>query len=254
MVNKIQNQVFNNFLMLLNFLFISFMAPLISDSFTHLLKDTHNQDIKLGSLIILISLLETFAFFTKLQYVKKRLQKEKIKQRENNYLFFLWIGHFSVSLATFFLIGRAFHIDIINSKSWIYALLIMLIAIKEIAILWQLIDLKEITKSSHIKTPKLAEGIADIILMLFLWIVYTLYRNSLLLGNNNLSRDNTTEFIFNLLLISILFLLIYFPVRIPYIIEKRAHIRNQTDEVFFWLPVFFFLVGNVMSLTNFLQR
>ncbi len=233
---------------LLAAIYFTFIAPIVSR--TSIEAFTTNNTFKwLGTFIIIISLLEIYAFPKKMKLVMKIAidNKKDLGALAGS----LWYFHFGISVFSMFFIFDTFGCSEVSIKEGLYPtwfiFLIFIVSIKEILLLIPLFTEKAIDDSQYFNLKK-SEWFYDLVLVLYSWFGLTILWTGTLLGDKDMHKENIGEYIINIILASTLFLMYYFPLRIPYLVEEIALIKTRKDKALFIFSILIVLVSVISKL------
>lgn len=227
--------------------YFAFLSPLIVKASLESIHGKNSFIPWLGIALIIISVLEVYAFPKKMKYVQKSINVNKSESGINSMI--LWFLHMVVSIVIFFMTLSAFgyNIDELGDNTW-FALVIFAIVIKELYLLISIMGLDDKNENlTKYKRPNKKEWILDLILLIYAWLAYTVTWGSIS-ANGNMDKDNVPMYIVNLFAASMLFLIFYLPLRIPYLIEETAQFKSDGDWLKFTFSIVIVLAAAVFSL------
>jgi len=202
------------------------IANLIADAATNTATQSPKPTLALllvSAAILLVTLLELYAFPKKMAYVKKSIQKTNEDAELGGVI--LWMFHAVVSIimvfAAFKTVEYSQDISFIDNP-WM-SVIIFAVVIKELYLLFSIFDYEEDAQPK--KLPKTPEWKTDVMLTAYTWIAYTTVWLSII-RDAPMERENPPMFILNLVVASILFLILYLPIQIPYFIEATSKDRK----------------------------
>ncbi|MEC5126815.1 hypothetical protein VSU19_08645 [Verrucomicrobiales bacterium BCK34] len=220
------------------------LGPLVVEAADKAMRVPDSRVHWLGFLIIGISLAEVYAFPAKLRFVRTAAREYGDSTGAG---FILWMFHAVISIILLFLAAGAFGVKISESSgsempTWL-ALLFPVIVIKELVFLgflmWDKSDTGESTKSepepeadARYERPNRREWLLDLILLSYACIAYSATWGAITI-NLSLEKENPVMLVVNLFVSSLLFLIFYLPLRIPYWLEEIAQTKTQAD----WLKL-----------------
>lgn len=221
-------------------LYFVFLAPIIVDAANLAMRDPEAKVIWLGVLLALISLAEVWALPVKLRFVNQAVRDNGGAAGK---AFYLWMFHTVISVILLFLVAGSFGVKITGDDSdslpWWLSALIFVTVIKELVFLgflWSGSDGEAVVNPKYAR-PKKREWIADAILVVYACVAYSATWSTITRGMG-LEPEDPVMFVVNLFVASLLFLIFYLPLRIPYWIEEMAQVKTRGD----WLR----LVGSVL--------
>lgn len=213
-----------------------FLSPIILNASVQNINNKESFIPWLGITIIILSVLEVYAFPKKMKFVHHAVlsQGRKIKS-----VLVLWMFHALVSIVIFMMSLSAFGYEMPNKDNdkefdWWVGILFFVIVIKELYLLASLIggnnEDKELEKKYS--RPNNKEWFIDIILLAYACISYTICWETMV-QNMDTSEQNIIMQIVYLFVMSILFFVFYLPLRIPYYVEEIALFKNSRDLLLF---------------------
>jgi hypothetical protein len=204
----------------------------------------------LGVAIILISFLEMYAFPKKMKYVHYAI---KSHGGEAPMGFMLWMFHAMISLILMMMTYSAFGSHISPDESgesqmspWMGAVFFMTV-IKELYLLFCMMGMNDGLPPDEYARPNKREWVLDLILMAYACIVYSVTWETISYGMD-MEQHDTPMFILNLVISSMLFLMFYMPLRIPYYLEELAHLETDKDFLLFIGSVLLVLIPAIRAL------
>lgn len=231
------------------------LGPLVVEAADETMRVADSKVYWLGFLIIGISLAEVYAFPAKLRFVRAAAREYGDSIGAG---FILWMFHAVISIILLFLAAGAFGVEISESSgsempSWL-SLLIPLIVIKELVFLgflmWDKNDSGESAepeRDARYERPKKREWIIDLILLSYACIAYSATWGAITM-NLSLERENPAMFVVNLFVSSLLFLIFYLPLRIPYWLEEIAQTKTQADWLKLTASILLVLIPTIARL------
>jgi len=224
----------------LSALYFGFFSPYIFEISLQTVKRERVFYPWLGIILIVFIVLETYAFPKKMKLVKSRL---KARQNDVGMGVVLWVFHTVISVSTVFVIFKSFGTDIKKSPT-AFGFLIFIMIIKELYLLmFIIIDDDEEKKK---KNDRNEWGI-DLILLFYSWLSYTVIWKTIA-HTGDMQKDNTGMYILNIIIVSIMFLIFYMPLRIPYYTEEVSRLKTGKDRLKFTLSIFIVLISVIVSL------
>lgn len=208
------------------------LAPKVVDAGDFAMRGGPGTVVWLGILLITISLLEIYAFPTKMRFVREAAG-EQGDQPGNG--FWLWMFHCVISVILLFLIAGSFGVRIEGEDSempgWLGAL-IPVVVIKELIFLGFVFSMKEKKEDRkpdpRYRRPSGKEWLVDLILVCYACIVWSATWGAITEGMS-MEREDPVMFVVNLFVSSLLFLIFYLPLRIPYWLEEMAQVKTAAD-------------------------
>jgi hypothetical protein len=234
---------------LLSALYFLFLAPLLQTSTIASIKGEPPTAVPwLGWLLILISILEVYAFPLKMCYVQAAVKNHQEKFGNG---IFLWMFHAVISILLMFTAFQAFGFDFIGEEKelpWWMMGLIFATVIKELYFMGTMMGLKtEEQLQQKYGRPNRKEWLVDLILLVYACIAYTACWQSLSYGMD-MEKDNMVMYIVNCFVAGLLFLIFYLPLRIPYHLEETAQLKTAWGWLKFIGPIVLIMVIVVLSL------
>ncbi|MBL9160638.1 MAG: hypothetical protein JNJ70_24365 [Verrucomicrobiales bacterium] len=203
----------------------------------------------LGVLLILLMLLEVRSLPAKLKIVHVALRDQRTGDATSAGVFFLWMFHAVISILVFLQAMAAFGAEPVAKDGsgdlpvWMGAL-VFLVVIKELYLLgpiWLTNGAKSPAKL-HAR-PRPEEGFHDLVLVSYACLAYSLVSG--LMEQQPLPRGEPLALVVNVFAASVVFLIFYLPMRIPYQIEEWAAVRSRGD---FWRWVLSILAALVPAV------
>ncbi len=194
----------------------------------------------LGVVLVVVSILEIYAFPEKMKYVH-RAAKEHGEQIGTGW--FLWMFHMAISVLMAMLVFESFGFEIPDPDNsdekmsgWMM-LVIFIVVIKELYFLFCIMGLHgDDDPLEGYERPNKKEWILDLILLAYACIAYTTTWESIASGVN-MEKGNTAIYVVNLFGAGILFLMFYLPIRIPYYLEEMSQLKTNGDILKFLLGI-----------------
>ena len=202
-----------------------------------------------GVLLLIISIAETYAFPKKMKYVHKAIQDHHDVFGNG---FFLWMFHTVISILITFSALASFGYDIspdsVNQPSNIVLFLPFFIVIKELYLLFTMMGMHDENDSLEAyKRPNQKEWVLDLILLSYACLAYTATWSTFT-ANMSMERDNMAMYMLNCVVASILFLIFYMPLRIPYYLEEIAQLKTNKEVFRFVLSILLVLISVITHL------
>lgn len=226
------------------------ISPHVLEASVATMGDTREFIPWLGFTLIMISLLEIYAFPKKMKYVHRAVMEQGDEIKSG---FFLWMFHAVISMIITFTILESFGYNVVaeegkQDQPWWMMPLIFGVVIKELVLLFTIIGLHESTdKLEAYKRPNKTEWIVDLILLVYACLVYTVTWENIA-STVPMEKHNTPMYIVNLVAASLLFLIFYLPIRIPYYLEEMAQIYTLKDAAKFIFGILVVLISVVVAL------
>jgi len=227
------------------------IAPVVQEISIHNIKDENSFFPWLGIALLIISLLELYAFPKKMNYVHKAVLDHNGEMGSG---MILWMFHTVISIIVLFSMLEAFGIEITTEDGpnrdphWLALLMPIVVVIKELYLLMFIMgrddNNKELVKY---KRPNKKEWQLDLILLAYTCLVYTVTWNTIT-NNMVMEEHNLPMYIINIIIASILFLVFYMPLRIPYFIEEMALLKTDKDVFKFIASILLVLISAIASL------
>ena len=209
-----------------------FLAPTVVEASGQALRDPEARVIWLGILLSLTSLAEVYAFPVKMRFVKQAIRD---RGDSRGHAFYLWMFHAVISVIILFVIAGSFGIKVAGTEGqeplpWWLAALLPVIVLKELfflGCLWSGSAESDAAAPKYVR-PALREWIADGILLVYASVGYSATWSAITKGLE-MEWGDPVMLVVNLFVASLLFLLFYLPLRIPYWIEELAQIHSPRD-------------------------
>lgn len=228
-----------------------FISPFVKEATVSAIHDEGIFIPWLGIALITISLLEIYAFPKKMKYVHRAAMKhgEEIKSG-----FVLWMFHAVISIVITFTALESFGYNVVPEEGvesepsgWL-ALLMFAVVIKELYLLFTIIGLHEgINQLEEHQRPNKKEWIIDLILLVYACLAYTATWEAIT-DNMDMDKHNTVMYIVNLFGASIMFLIFYMPLRIPYHLEEMVQLKTIQDVLKFFFGILVVLASVLVNL------
>lgn len=207
------------------------LAPLIVSTADAVMRQPGVTAVWLGVLILAISLAELWAFPVKMRFVNQAVRTHGDSAGS---AFMLWLFHAVISVILVMLIAECFGAEIgegDDSTTWM-AIVMPIVVIKELVFLFVLMagiddDSEPLPRYTR---PQRREWLADAILVVYACVVYSASWGSIM-SNADLEPHNLPMYVLNLFVASLLFLIFYLPLRIPYWIEELAQVDSTGDRL-----------------------
>lgn len=190
----------------------------------------------LGVLLLLASLLEVRALPEKLRFVHFAIRDRKPGDGGSIALFFLWMFHAVISVLVVVLAAREFGADVDTRDGtpdfpmWLSALM-PVVVIKELYLLITIWGPGRELPASRYARPRSAERFHDAVLIAYACLAYSVTWG--MVSENALGGSNPMETAVNTLAASLLFLMFYLPMRIPYLLEEWSFLETRADRLRF---------------------
>ncbi len=200
-----------------------------------------------GFVLIAISILEIYAFPKKMKYVHLAIQERGGNSGSG---FLLWMFHAVISILLVMMALQSFGYDISpenDSTPWWMMLLLFATVIKELFFLFFIWGIEENISKKKYKRPNKKEWILDLILLAYMCIAYSVTWETITY-NTPMEKDNLVMYILNIVVASMLFLMFYMPLRIPYLLEEMAGIKTTKDVLIFISSILLVLVPVIAAL------
>jgi len=252
------NRIILNLLIAVYFWFIS---PIFGHNISDIMNGIQvsrfeSINIYFGIALITIQVLETYAFFKKMKYVRRSILERKPKLSLENIedleasAMVLCFFHMVVSMVMLFaaaaLMGA--NMDVIFDENLWFIALSFFIVIKEIILLMSLIGLQENDENlEEYKRPNSREWKIDLILFFYSCLAYTATWGSISV-NTPMNKENPPMYALNLFVAATLFLMFYMPIRIPYFIEGLSRKDDEKDLFKFLAPLGLVVLSVIFSL------
>ncbi|PIX62632.1 hypothetical protein CO057_02690 [Candidatus Uhrbacteria bacterium CG_4_9_14_0_2_um_filter_41_50] len=183
------------------------------------------SNIFLGILIFAVLIAEVLGLAWKLPQVYARATK---KSEEASWVMIVWFAHMIVGMILSMLAFQAVGLDHdLNQTAFI---IIMLLSVVRELVILVIVSSSEPAKIE--KPPK--ELAADIMLLVFACVAYTAVWEAMSSDLAGLYRQNPAgEATVSLIIMTILFVMFFFPTRLSYLIEDWLFIKTKRDK-FWW--------------------
>ncbi len=237
-------------ILLFNFIFIFYVwlfQPYVL-TLTNLVINNSGTNPTLGVLILAILFLEIWAFRTKLTVVLKRVLDSSNKIHRLIYLFLfahVFVGFFLLAVCL-----ESFGLSI-NDKS-VGKIFYFILICREIPFFYFLHHSKRLRISKNLV---LKENLADIALLIYACIAYTVVWESLgltgVFSHINFPAYTGLEILILsvfALIFAIFVLLIFLSFRLPYLIEELASVGSIQEKIYFYSSLFLAFVAMVFPL------
>ena len=231
-------------------LYFVLLAPGVAEVAGAAVKDPVAEPVWLGVVLIAISLLEIYAYPVKMRIVRRAIRHHG--DDAGNSAVYLWMFHAVLSIIIVFTAASAFGVKIggegeSQEMPWWLSLIIVVTVLKELAFLMFTLGSGDDLPEGIYDRPKAKERIVDIILVVYACLGYTAIWGAIT-KDLEMQRHNLPMYMINLVLACLMFLIFYLPLRIPYVVEERAQIKNSTDELKFWGSVLLVMIPTVWAL------
>jgi MFS family permease len=202
----------------------------------------------IGLILIVLSAMEVYAFPKKINLIKKLFKDTKEEIGDSTMI--LWIFHLTISVVALLIILSSFGYNIDNKTNtpFLIIFLIFMVIIKEIYFLMIIIDDNTISKNTYRKLKE-KEWIYDIVLVVYSWFAFSIMWTAVSkTGDNDMHRENTGIYILNLIIVSFIFLIMYLPVRIPYLLEEKIKLNTTSDYIKFAASILMVLIAALINI------
>lgn len=225
-------------------LYFFLLAPLVMEASARNFEKGPAFIPWLGVALIIISLLEIYAFPRKMKYVHKAVQEEG---KTVNSGFTLWMFHAVISIIILFMSVEAFGYEIAgengeNTMPWWMAILIPAVVIKELYLLFTIIGVDPEENLDAYQRPNKKEWKLDLILILYACLAYTVTWQTIT-QNMDMEKHNLPMYIMNLFLATLMFLIFYLPIRIPYFLEEITQMDTTKEWMRFIIPLLITIIA-----------
>ncbi len=221
-----------------------FLEPFITEISVETFHNEQAFSPWFGTALIFIFFLEIYAFPKKMKYVHKTVMDQG---KKINHGIILWMFHTVISISFMFMIFESFGFSP-GDLTWWMSMLLFIVIIKELYFLFSMIGLHDETDTlEKYKRPNKKEWLIDLILILYACMAYTVTWQTIL-NNTNMEKHNLPMYILNIFITSLLFLMFYMPLRIPYYLEEITQLKTNKDIVKFILSIFLVLISAISAL------
>lgn len=191
------------------------------------------KDYALGSILFIIIIIDFTGCALKIPPVIRRLwphgdSNEKggtlPPKRFNSFDVIIWALRTVISLSMLMFLAKAFHID--QHENLMFGLMI-LIVIKELVVFFMLF-LTNFSHTDRLHPLRLAirELCGDICILIYSFVAYTATIDLIFSRSGQITDHNIALTILNIVAASLLFLLLYLPLRFIYIFEERRELKR----------------------------
>lgn len=206
----------------------------------------------LGALLALVMILEIYSLPEKLKFVHFAIRERREGDASSVGLFFLWMFHTVISILVLFHAANAFGANVFDREKgsempgWL-GVLVFLVVIKELYLLFPiwLSDGANLPAERYAR-PKRREWFHDLVLVSYACLAYSLTWG--IMADTPLQREHPVMWVVNTLVASLLFLIFYLPMRIPYQVEEWAGIKTGGDLLRWVLSILAALVPAIWAL------
>lgn len=203
------------------------------------LEEENRSAAWLGFLIILVSLLEIYAFPIKMRYIREAIREHGDDGASG---FVLWMFHAVVSIILVFVVSATFGQPVISGQesepsAWVMVTFFVVV-IKELGLLLCLFVPAGGSPEPAYARPNRREKVVDLILLGYAFVVHCVVWGTI--SRMDLQPGEPVMFVVNLFAASLVFLMLFLPLRIPYWIEEMARAKTVQD----WL----ILAGSVLAV------
>ncbi len=211
------------------------LAPIVIDAANHSVQgDKTIAAPWLGVLLIVLSVAEAWALPRKMAQVNRTLSTQNTDP--GNVPIFLWVFHTLIGVVTIFMALETFGFDFdtIDSQSpqWWLVGIFLLVVLKEIYLLLTFIGTDQDASNNAPPTPKehkLALG-ADLVMVAHTCVLYTVVWQSGL-EQSGYVGENLAITLLNALAMSLVFFILYLPLRIPYFVQEICFAKTLTQKI-----------------------
>jgi len=236
-------------------LYFLFFSPLVIATVRSGLGDDSGEGASgfwLGILLLLAMGAEIWALPEKLKFVRTAMRQRNPELGTSTGLIYLWIFHATVTIILLAIAARELGADVLKKgedqdlPGW-FLTLIILSVLKELYLLfamWGMFDGNEI--HPRYVRPKKREWVCDILLIFYACLAYSCTWG--MVSETSLERSHPVMLVINIVASSLIFLIFYLPMRIPYLQEEWSEMKGAGD-FFRWLfSLLMALVPAVWSL------
>jgi hypothetical protein len=230
-------------------LYFAFLSPYVLEASIRNFEKGPTQIHWLGFALIIISILEVYAFPKKMKYVHKAIMDHGGHAVS---VFYLWMLHAVISIIILFMIVESFGYEIVSetgqdSMPWWMSILLPGVVLKELYLLFTIIGTHDETDALEAyDRPNNKEWILDLILLSYACLAYTVTWETIT-NKMQLKDEVLLMYVVNLILMAIIFLICYLPIRIPYFIEELNQLKTNKDRFKFVISILMALVAAVSN-------
>jgi hypothetical protein len=207
----------------------------------------------LGGLLLLAMILEVRALPEKMKFVNFAIRGRRQGDASSGGLFFLWMFHAVISILVLFHAVRQFGVEISPKEGstdlpvWLSALM-PLIVIKELYLLTAIwLGKGHDLPAGRYTRPNPREGFCDFVLIAYACLAYSVTWG--MISGAPLDPANPGRMLVNGFAATLLFLIFYLPMRIPYFLEEWTAIETRRDRFRFLGSLLLALIPALWSLT-----
>jgi len=228
-------------------------APEVAETASSAMKDPDASPVWLGVVLIVLNLLEVYAFPVKVQTVRQVIRDQGGKAKGSGGAIFVRMFHAVLSVIVVFTAAGAFGLKIGEGEGetmelpWWMSLIIVTTVIKELAFLMCILGVSEEDGGKKSTRSMAKERFVDFILLAYSCIGFTAVWGAIT-TDMEMQRQVPVMYVINLILACLMFLIFYLPFRIPYLMEERALIKGTRDEARFWILILVVMIPAVWVL------
>lgn len=227
-----------------------FFAEHIVEAADAAMRDHEARIPWLGVLLTCVCLAEVWAFPVKMRFINEAIRDNGDSAGR---AFYLWMFHTVISVVLIFMIFGCFGVKITKGAAenlpWWMQIAFPVVVAKELVFLgfmWISPGEKSAPNPKYSR-PKLREWFADAVLVVYACIAYSATWGAITKGMG-IDRSHPASLILDVFLCSILFLIFYLPLRIPYWVEEMAQVNSRRDAARLVGSVLVVLVPVLISL------
>jgi len=224
------------------------VAPVVVRAGDRAMRYPEATVIWFGVAILVISLLEVYAFPRKMRFVARAAHDRGDTMEAG---FWLWMFHTVISVILVFQVAGAFGVKVgegeDDSMPWWLGLLIFVVVIKELVFLGFILVGDDKPPPERYARPNRKEWPLDLILIAYACLAYSATWGAIT-TNLSMERENPPMYALNLFVSSLLFLIFYLPLRIPYWLEELSRVKTKKDVAWLVASVLIVLVPVILRL------
>lgn len=206
----------------------------------------------LGILLIAAMTLETVSLPEKMRFARRSVADRQEGDASSAGLFFLWMFHCVIAILVLFHAAAQFGVDLAAKEgdpqppAWVL-LFIPLVVIKELYLLTSIwLGKAPEASAARYSRPSPREWFHDLVLIIYACIASSVTWG--LVSGRPLDPSDPVKMIVNGVAATLVFLIFYLPMRIPYWYEEWMQVRQGRDVVRFVLSLLSVLVPALWAL------